>query len=130
MTTVVVDAATGIAKPATLIDELLAEKPQLFRKVIQFTDDIAIPIPTQEQAKAIQKAESPEQMVRLMFGDQFDAVEKYCEGLPVGAGVVALAKLVEAIKDSLPDIDHVFAEYGIDRSEVEAQYNAKLNKAE
>ncbi|AYR03173.1 hypothetical protein SEA_OCTOBIEN14_25 [Gordonia phage Octobien14] len=123
--------ADVVAKPATLIEELRAEKPDLFRKAIQFTDEIAIPIPTQEQAKAIQETEDPEDMVRIMFGDQFDAVEAYCASLPVGAGVVALAKLVEAIRASLPDLDLVFAEYGIDKGEIEAQFAAKLKtKAE
>lgn len=113
-------------KKLSLVEELRAERPELFVEAIQFTDDISIPIPTQETAKKIAEAKDQEEMVRVMFGDKFEQIEEYCSALPVGAGVVALAKLVEALTSSLPDVNDVMAEYGLDRKQLEKQIAEKL----
>lgn len=49
---------------------------------IVITDDIRIPMPTWKQIRAYYKAESADERLAILFGDQFDAVNELFDDKP------------------------------------------------
>lgn len=121
--------ATKSTKNVSLVAQIEAENPELFGGV-QFTDDIFIPFPSKRQCESIVDAKNEMEITEILLGDQMGAIEDVLAELPLGASVKALASLVMALREGIPDFEQTFKDAGMSDKELQEMFADKLGTKE
>lgn len=96
---------TTTKKSVSAVDRLLAEVGQGY----QLTDDIVISPPTRAQAEALANAQGQAEIMKVLFGEHYEAVDKLIDELPLAVGVKLMSEMVDFLMDGLPDVASVLA---------------------